>query len=733
MVAAVNNGCDSVYLGLESFNARMKAPNFTQENLAEWVDYCHLYGVKVYVALNTSVKNDEFSSAVDLLKKIYVSNADGVIVTDLALMALAARLPKPFDVVASTQLNVHDGYGAEFVKKCGATTVVCARESSLDDIEQVVATGINTEFFIHGATCVCQSGQCLFSAMVGGNSGNRGLCAQPCRKLYFADGKKGYFLSARDLCGATVAPLLDKAGVSVYKIEGRNRRAEYAGVTSKVYRELFDNGFRCDETNERDLAEIYNRDMSRLSYLAGGNTEIISPLCQSHAGVAAATVQGKGLRCRVPVCKGDCFKIFDNGSEVCGAVATSSGTEYVTAEFGKAVRDGLEARRTTSVKLNAEILSRRRTLSAKVVFEAQPNEYARVFAECGGAQAEIFSDYKIPSAVNSPSTQSEIAEQLRKSGDSCFTICDIDIKIGKIFLAKSQINALRRQVLNELKRAVVRRYNERFTCRRNANLSVVEPSAPASKGGEPMVAVICKTEQELEKAKEFAQLLIYKPSELSEKEFRTAARYKAYVDLPSFYRSQYVRDLFEKFRPSVVCHNVGQVELARVFGSKYVAGSGLNIYNDWIAEQFSDAETFVYSQELTVAETSRFARRDGLIFVDGSITLMKLVHCPYKLLYGETSGRAFRCGDCEKVPPIRYRDEQGNEFAIVRRKGQTCTFELTNGKKLSAAGRLKRPGRYLIDCDEAVARHYANINAGTDDGYVERAPYTKGRLFDKVN
>ena len=209
LIAAVNNGCDSVYLGLGNFNARMKAPNFTEENIKGWIDYCHIFGVKVYVAINTSLKNSEFAEAVRLLKEVYDKNADGVILTDLALIEIAAQLPKPFEVVASTQLNVHDEFGVRFVKKLGASTVVCARESRIEQIKEIAATGITTECFIHGATCVCQSGQCLFSAMVGGNSGNRGLCAQPCRKLYsINDSPMKYFLSARDLCGLNIAKKL---------------------------------------------------------------------------------------------------------------------------------------------------------------------------------------------------------------------------------------------------------------------------------------------------------------------------------------------------------------------------------------------------------------------------------------------------------------------------------------------------------------------------------------------
>ena len=728
LVAAVNNGCDSVYLGLESFNARLKAPNFTRENLRQWVDFCHIYGVKVYVTLNTSLKNDELGEAVDVLKTIYLSNADGVIVTDLALMRLAAKLPKPFDVVASTQLNVHNRSGATFAAKCGATTVVCARESTLYDIKEIAQTGVNVECFVHGATCVCQSGQCLFSAMVGGNSGNRGLCAQPCRKLYSAnDAAPAYLLSARDLCGLDVAKELFDAGVSTFKIEGRNRRAEYAGITSRAYRNLFDDDFCYDKTEKTTLAEIYNRDMSSLDYLYGGNGNIISPKCQNHAGVAVGEVCGKGLKTFVRVCKGDGFKIFRDGKEACGAVATSSGSGEVSAEFGGKVHDGLEAHRTTSVELSEEILSRKKLLPVELTFCAQAGKCAKLVAKCNDIVAEVESDFVVPAAQNSPTTEEELTRQLQKSGNSYYTISHIVVEIGNIFLAKSQINALRREALKKLTDAIIQGYDERFSSRKQVDDSLFSLPKPQKKHVKPRLAVICYNAEQLKKACDKAEILIYKPEQLGNDAFETAKSYGAYLDLPSFTTTRPMFEKLKEFSPNVMCHNIGQVEWARELQLRYIAGSGLNIYNDCMAEIFSDAETFVYSLELTLAEISAFSNRGGLIFVDGKIPLMKLVHCPYKVVTG------CNCSSCKGEIPLTYTDEQGNEFEVERRKEARCTFELLNGKKLSVANRLKRADGYLIDFNEAVLEHYSALNAGKIDDFVEPKPYTKGRLFDKVN
>ena len=736
LIAAVNNGCDSVYLGLDAFNARMKAQNFTLDNVSEWINYCHLFGVKVYVAINTSIKNDEFELATKLLFEVYKRNADGVIVTDLALMRIAASLPKPFEVVASTQLNVHDKYGAEFLKKCGATTVVCARESSLDEIKSIVSTGVKTECFIHGATCVCQSGQCLFSAMVGGNSGNRGLCAQPCRKLYSSNvtADRFYLLSARDLCGLDSAKDLYNVGVEVYKIEGRNRRAEYAGITSRNYKKLFSSNFSHQNVDEVELAEMYNRSMSKLSYLDGENSEIIYPYAQNHVGVRVGKVKNGGILSEKEITRGDGLKVFDGNVEYCGGVAIESGIGFVKAEFDKKPRDGMEVRRTTSVKLSQEVIATKRTLPICLHFDAFPNQHAIVSANYDDISVECKSDFVVAQAISSPTSVEEVVEQLQKIGDSHYAISDIVVNMDDVFLAKSQINKMRRKVLEKLTGEIIAKYNRQFKNRPSANFPDLQVYANAisklhrddhSADIENCLAVTCYTKDELRLAQNSVKYLIFKPHVINLSVLNEIQGFDCFIDLPSFSDNEYLFDLLQKRRFGIVCHNVAHVELARRLSLPYIAGSGLNIYNDEIANVFKDAETFVYSHELSLREIANFTNQ-GLIFVDGKLTLMKLVHCPYKVAY------KCDCLTCMANKPLCYTDELGNKFSFYRRRDARCTFELLNGKKLSVVSKLRSSGRYMIDYDERVLAHYSKLNAGVVDGYVENAPYTKGRLYSKV-
>ena len=726
LVAAVNNGCDAVYLGLDSFNARMKAANFTLENLSEHIDYCHLFGVKVFVALNISVKNSEFDRAAELLLQVYERNADGVIVTDLALMRLAAALPKPFDVVASTQLNAHDKLGAEFLKELGATTVVCARECSLEDIRGIASTGIDVECFLHGALCVCQSGQCLFSSMVGGNSGNRGLCAQPCRKKYSAEnGRSGYLLSARDIIGLDTAKDLMEAGATTFKIEGRNRRAEYAGITSRIYRKVFDDNFVYSDCDAVQLAEMYNRAMRRNNYLYKRNDDIIYDKCQNHTGVYVGNLNGKYLETQIDITNGDGFKIIDdNGAEVCGAFALENGKGKIRLELDGRARSGMRVFRTTSVSLCRDIVATRKKLPITMSFDAHIGCPARLTVNYNDVTISEESDFLAQKALNAPTTSEEISKQLQKIGETHYTIKDIVSNIDEIFLAKSQINDLRRRALDKLTRTIIERYNRRFSDRRGA---VLYQKKVERIEGERSVSVICKNEEELRLAREHAKYLIYKPNKITAQEIEQAIKYDAFIDIPPFTKSDFLINVIRKLPAKLVCHNISHVETARLLGLKYIAGSGLNIFNDYILQEFDDAESFVYSQELTANEIADFMNQSGIIFVDGEITLMKLVHCPYKAVYGGD------CSGCKADKPLQYRDELGNTFKLNRRIAGSCNFELINGNKLSAVSKLKRAGHYLIDYDKDILFHYIALNNGVVDGYIERKPYTKGRLFDKIN
>ena len=770
LLAAVNNGCNAVYLGLDGFNARMKAPNFTAENIAEWVDFCHLYGVKVYVTVNTSVKNEEFDGALATLFAAYKANADGVIVTDLALLAIAGRLGGNLDVVASTQLNCHDEYGARLLQSLGATTVVCARECSLDEVKRIAQTGVKVETFIHGALCVCQSGQCLFSSLVGGNSGNRGLCAQPCRNFYRANtGKSGYLLSTSDLDGRREYKDLLDAGATVFKIEGRNRSAEYAGVCSAAFRQLFETGNLAHET-AADLSEVYSRgEMKYLPYLDGRNDGIIYPSHPRHAGRKVGVVKRGRIVADVAVAKGDGFKVFDkSGNEVCGAVALTSG-QNAEARFSGKVTDGMIVCRTSSIELSARVLAAKRTIDCTAVFVAVVGRKAILTLKNDDVCVTVESEQILEEARTTATSDEEIVKQLQKTGDSHTTILDIVVKNDNVFIAKSQINDMRRRAVAEFEKAIVANYNARFAERDDVTLKslqtmaeallepehtvidVIAEAAQAKADGQAAVgknipcmrktaseigreeqysvAATCFAAKDVEAAKESGvETVIYKPEFISEETLSATDGTFVYLDLPSFADLSYLSGFVGDRNIGVVCHNVGHVGFAREHNLPYILGRGMNVFNDYTLALFSDRDGFVFSYELTIAECSRFAAKDGYVFVDGEYPLMQTVHCPFKVAASST------CAKCTASKGLTYTDERGNDFTVVRRKCGRCCFEVFNGLNLSALGKISRCGRYLVDFDADTVRHFVTLNSsGRDDGFRRNGKCTSGRLFNKIN
>ena len=250
LYAAVAAGADAIYVGGKRFGARAFAKNFEIDELAEAVRYCHLHGVRLYVTLNTLIEDRELAEAVEYAASLYRIGVDALIVCDLGVIRAIRRCVPDLELHASTQMSVHNTYGVKAVSDMGISRAVVARELSLAEIKSVVdSSPIEIEVFLHGALCVCHSGQCLFSSMVGGRSGNRGECAQPCR-LPYNNGK--YPLSLKDLSLADHIPSLLESGVSSLKIEGRMKSPEYVYAVTGVYRRLLDEG-RAANGEEREL------------------------------------------------------------------------------------------------------------------------------------------------------------------------------------------------------------------------------------------------------------------------------------------------------------------------------------------------------------------------------------------------------------------------------------------------------------------------------------------------
>ena len=307
--AAVQNGADAVYFGVEQFNARMYAANFNVEDMKQVIDYCKLRNVKTNLTLNTLLENCEFDNAVDLAKEAYKAGVDAIIVQDLGLAKYLIDNIPGLPIHASTQMTVHNLQGVLKLEKLGFDRVVLSRELSCEEIEYICKNcKVEIETFIHGALCICYSGQCLFSSVVGGRSGNRGKCAGPCRLPYELISEnaetherksidKGYLLSTKDLCGIAYLPRLIQAGVKCFKIEGRMKSPEYVATVTRIYRKYIDmvlnnDNFIIDEKDINDLMQVFNRGGFSDGHLdSNHNRNLIFSEKPSNMGIYLGTIK----------------------------------------------------------------------------------------------------------------------------------------------------------------------------------------------------------------------------------------------------------------------------------------------------------------------------------------------------------------------------------------------------------------------------------------------------------
>lgn len=274
--SAINNGADAVYIGGKAFSARKNAVNFTNEEIIEAINYSHIYGAKVYITLNTLVSDEEITSVYDFVKFLYEAGADALIIQDLGILKMVKECFPDFEVHASTQMTIHNKDGAKVSKKLGFSRVVLSRELSFDEIKHISeSTDIELEVFVHGALCMSYSGQCLMSSFLGARSGNRGLCAQPCRLPYTLlskdkkpiSPKEKYLLSLKDLCLVDELDALKDCKVKSLKIEGRMKSAEYVSLVTSIY-DKYRNGTKVSKEDYKALESIFSRSGFTKGYLS---------------------------------------------------------------------------------------------------------------------------------------------------------------------------------------------------------------------------------------------------------------------------------------------------------------------------------------------------------------------------------------------------------------------------------------------------------------------------------
>lgn len=391
----IESGADAVYVGGSMFGARAYANNFTEEELLEAIDFAHLRGVKVYLTVNTLIKNSEFSKLYDYLLVYYKRGLDAVIVQDIGVVKAIHEYFPSMEIHTSTQMTVTGADGVRFLSQFGVTRVVMAREVSLAEMKRIhEETGMELEAFVHGALCYSYSGQCLFSSILGGRSGNRGRCAQPCRLPYTVEGKKDeYILSLKDMCGIKALDKLHDAGVYSLKIEGRMKQLEYACGVVKYYRSYIDS-----------MKPVSDADYDRIKAL--------------------------GNRCGFT----DRYYFDHNGSDM---------VTYVKPNF---------------VSKAAEPLPEKRKLSIEGELVLREGEPGSLTVKRGDVAYQA-SIEPVSAALKAPLEKKAAIDRINKTGDTEFEFSHIDAQIGEnVFVPNGALNKLRRDAISGLCDKLLKKY-----------------------------------------------------------------------------------------------------------------------------------------------------------------------------------------------------------------------------------------------------------------------------------
>jgi putative protease len=492
LMAAVENGADAVYLGARAFSARGYASNFSEEELEKAIDYAHLRGVKIYVTVNTLLKGGEIESALMLLSHLREMGVDAIIIQDLGLISLSRKYLPDLPLHASTQMTLHNSEGVVFVKGLGIERVVLSREVSLEDIRKVKERNdVEIEVFIHGALCISYSGQCLLSSLIGGRSGNRGYCAQPCRKKYrlYCNGKQikttgSYLLSPKDLnTSSDLGPLIE-AGIESFKIEGRMKRPEYVAGVVRIYRRLIDRylkdpaGYSVPEEEGETLTQLFNRGFTSGYFFGNPRGKLMSRENPHNRGIPAGKVisydrHTKKLRIKLsnslrlgdgimvenaetrPEDKG---KIISSMYTEKGPVYNAGKGEVIEITFDSRAPSGSTVYRThdkklmDSLKKESESGALRPNIPIYLTATIIPRKPARLEVKDSDSNVvAVESEYLVEKAEKSPTSKAQIEKQLTKLGNTLFEAAELKVNVGEdIFIPVGQLNDLRTKVVSQI-------------------------------------------------------------------------------------------------------------------------------------------------------------------------------------------------------------------------------------------------------------------------------------------
>ncbi len=752
--AAVQNGADAIYLGGSRFSARAYASNFTDEVMIEVIKYCHLYNVKVYVTVNTLIKDLEVSAVMEYVRFLNNIGIDALIIQDLGIVYLIKNNFPHLELHASTQMTIHNGEGAKFFKNQGFKRVVLSRELSLKEIKYISTDlNIETEIFVHGALCICYSGQCLMSSLLGGRSGNRGRCAQPCRLPYnlIDDSKKdmarGYLLSPKDICTIYDIRKIVESGTSSLKIEGRMKRPEYVAGVVDIYRRAIDSVYENKtfdfESENKKLLKLFNREGFSSAYFNGNiGRDMMAYNFPKNTGIMLGKVNKD-----MTITLDEDLNVKDglrNGEEGFNVNKIIKGNEEVlSAKKGERVKLSPmnykkfdELFKTSDMELLNTLSSSYKDIYGKkngfdVCCKFKIGEPIQLEVVYNGEKLKIIGD-KVENAIKKPLAKDKLEENLLKSGNTPFKIDKVIFNCYEEgFLPVSAINKSRRELIEKIEELHLK----------NNNMDIVENinynrEKKKDLQLEKLLVEVSDMEQLEGCILEGVENILInpfvkvKPIALEKVNIK-----RVYLKIPNIIKEEFdeICNYIDKNLNTIFAIVTANAGIINLYKDKIqiIGDYKLNIFNKYALDFWSSHLAMAsISVELNKKEISDVIKNCPIPVynqVYGKLELMVSEYCPIGSTIGGKNEENNCKGSCLKGTYF-LKDRKGEEFLVKTDK--YCRSHIYNNKPLNLIDNLKELTNvnHRIDFVDESREQVINIiraykNRSFKDGFEA---YTRG-------
>jgi putative protease len=778
LVAAVQNGADAIYLGGKAFSARQSANNFDEEELIRAVNYCHIRGVKVFVTVNTLVSDEELKDLGEYISFLYHHDVDAVIVQDLGAAKLIHDLFPDFQMHASTQMSVHNSEGVQLLEEVGFQRVVLAREMSVEEIKQVQdSCKADIEVFVHGALCVCYSGQCLMSSMIGGRSGNRGRCAQPCRMPYqLINMKNGdvlkseegdYLLSPRDLNTLeNIHQILD-TGIKSLKIEGRLKRAEYVATIVGAYRKAIDQYImdksrdKLDSATLRDVEQIFNRKFTKGYILGDYGKEMMSFEKPSNRGIRIGEVLGYDknkqrveIKLDGELRKGDGIEIWTEKGDSPGALVEvltvrgekreqGNAKEIIQVNFRHSVSKGQPVYKTSDINLFQRARESYERTERKIpitgAFRGNIGEHiVLTLWDQEGHHVELRGEYQVEKALKKPTEDDRVREQLLKLGNTPYVFESLEVQLDADgMIPVGELNGLRRDAIKQLDDLRANHNGRQPMKTRDISQKLDQwfMTHSVKQRSEVSLRVSLNNLLQLKTVLRFPVNRIYYTDLATLEDAYLLVKNHKVEFIPSFSRittDEELGDIKKYLSESgnqvegIMASNLGILKVARDMGIANIYGDfSLNIFNNGALRllQEWDVQEASLSPELTLKQIKEMmiqAPIPGEVIVQGHLPLMVMRHCPTAAVLSK-KGQQENCHLCRNTS-LGLKDRKDMIFPIMM--DNHCRTHILNSQTLCLIEYINE----ILDAGAVNLRIHLTIE---DEQEIEKMMEAYGEVLQK--